>query len=175
MNKSSQFFCRINEQIREREVRIVGENVESKIVKIEEALSIARGLELDLIEINKGTNPPICKIMDYQKFLYQERKKQKDKEKKDRENRMDVKEVRFGVNTAEHDYEFKMKHTINFLKNGDKVKSSVFFKGREIQFRAQGEIMLLKLAEDVKEYGSPESLPRLEGKRLIMSIIPKKK
>ncbi|HPI81871.1 MAG TPA: translation initiation factor IF-3 [Candidatus Paceibacterota bacterium] len=173
--KKQEFFYRINEEIREREVRVVGDNVESRIIPISEALSLARKMELDLIEINRGTNPPICKIMEYQKFLYQEKKKQKEKERKDKENRIEVKEIRFGANTDEHDIEFKKKHIIKFLQDGNKVKTWVFFKGREMKFRQRGEVLLLKLIQDISEFGEPEALPKLEGNRLTVFIRPKKK
>ena len=140
-----------------------------------DALSLANQMDLDLIEINGGPTPPICKIMDYQKFLYDEKRKQREKEKRDRDNQMELKEMRFGPNTGDHDFEFKKRHIINFLKNGDKVKAFVFFKGREIKFRQQGDILLLKLLDEIEEYGMPESLPKLEGKRLTVFIKPKKK
>lgn len=168
-------YYRVNDKIAEREVRVVGDNVENRIMEIEDALNLADQLGLDLIEINRGPTPAICKIMDFQKFLYNEKKKQKEKEKRDKENQMELKEMRFGPNTGDHDFEFKKRHIIHFLQNGDKVKTYVFFKGREIKFKEQGEVLLLKLAEEVEEYGTPESLPKLEGKRLIMNLKPKKK
>jgi len=175
MKKDTKVFHRTNHQIREKEVRLVGDNVEGGVMSIEEALQIAEGLELDLIEINKGPNPVICKIMDYQKFLYNEKKKQRELDKRNKQNQMELKEMRFGANTGDHDFEFKKRHIISFLKNGDKVKAYVFFKGREIKFKEQGEILLLKLVEEVEDYGVPESLPKLEGKRLVIFIKPKKK
>jgi translation initiation factor IF-3 len=175
MDKNPKISYRINHQIREKEVRLVGDNVEPGIITLEEALRIADDLELDLIEINRGPSPVICKIMDYQKFLYNEKKKQRELDKRNKQSQMDLKEMRFGANTGEHDFEFKKRHIINFLQDGDKVKAYVFFKGREIKFKDQGEILLLKLVEDVSEYGVPESLPKLEGKRLMITIKPKKK
>ena len=134
---------------------------------------MAQDMELDLVEISPKANPPVCKIIDYQKFLYQQKKKQK--EMKSKSTKIVVKEIRFGPNTVEHDFEFKKRHIINFLQNGDKVKVFVFFKGREIRFKEQGELLLLKLVNDLEEYGSAESLPKLEGKRLIIFIKPLKK
>ena len=175
MAKKEKFFHRTNQQIRETEVRVVGDNVENKVMEIEDALSLADQMDMDLIEINRNANPPVCKIMDYQKFIYDEKKRKRDQEKKNRENRQELKEMRFGPNTGDHDFEFKKRHIINFLENGDKVKAFVFFKGREIKFKDKGEVLLLRLAEEVEEYGTPEALPKLEGKRLTMFIKPKKK
>ncbi len=172
---AKKIFYRTNRNIIETEVRVVGDNVSSVIMKIEDALALADQMDLDLIEINRGPTPSICKIMNFQKFIYDEKRRQKDKEKRDRENRMEVKEMRFGPNTGNHDFEFKKKHIENFLKNGDKVKAYVFFKGREIKFKDQGEVLLLKLLDEIGEYGTPESLPKLEGKRLTVFIKPKKK
>lgn len=168
-------YYRVNDKIVENEVRVVGDNVEGGIMSIEDALALADQMELDLIEINRGPTPSICKVMDFQKFLYDEKKRQREKEKRDRENQMELKEMRFGPNTGDHDFEFKKRHIINFLQNGDKVKAYVFFKGREIKFKNQGEILLLRLVEEIEEYGTPESLPKLEGKRLTIFIKPKKK
>ena len=175
MAKKQRLFHRTNDQIREPEVRVVGDNVENKVMEIEDAINLADQLNLDLIEISRNANPSVCKIMDYQKFLYDEKKRQREHEKKNRDARQELKEMRFGPNTGEHDFEFKKRHIINFLENGDKVKAFVFFKGREIKFKEQGQVLLLKLAEEVSEYGTPESLPKLEGKRLTMFIKPKKK
>jgi translation initiation factor IF-3 len=175
MNKKEKFFNKTNRQIRHPEVRIVGDNIESQILSINEAIKMAESMELDLIEISPTAKPPVCKIMDYNKFIYQEKKKRKDQEKKQRENKIEVKEMRFGPNTGDHDFEFKKNHIINFLKKGDRVKTYVFFKGREIAFKDNGKILLLKLADEVEEYGSPESLPRMEGRKLIMNLNPKKK
>ena len=174
MNKKGKSQRRINDQIRAREVRVVGDNIENKVMDIEDAIRLADDLNLDLIEISPNANPPVCKVMDYQKFLYDEKKRQREQEKRQRENRMDIKEMRYGPNTGDHDFEFKKRHVIKFLKDGDKVKAYVFFKGREIKFKEQGELLLLRLAEEIEEYGVPESLPKLEGKRLTMFIKPKK-
>lgn len=175
MAKKEKIFHRTNQRISETEVRVVGDNVENKVMEIEDALSLADQMDMDLIEINRNANPPVCKIMDYQKFVYDEKKRKRDQEKKNRENRQELKEMRFGPNTGDHDFEFKKRHIINFLENGDKVKAFVFFKGREIKFKDKGEVLLLRLAEEVEEYGTPEALPKLEGKRLTMFIKPKKK
>lgn len=174
MDKKEKFFHRINDRIRAKEVRVVMDG-DNNIMSIDDALRLSEEMGLDLIEISPNANPPVCKIMDYQKFIYDEKKRKREQEKRNRENRMDVKEMRFGPNTGEHDFEFKKRHVINFLQKGDKVKSYVFFRGREIKFKEQGEILLLKLAEEVEEYGIPESLPKLEGRKLIMVIKPIKK
>jgi translation initiation factor IF-3 len=151
----------------------VGENVDSQIMTIEEALKKADELNLDLVEISPTADPPVCKITDYQKFLYQQKKKQK--EIKAKTVKVVVKEIRFGPNTDDHDYNFKMKHALKFLEEGSKVKAFVFFKGRSILFKEKGEILLLRFAQDLEEVGTVEQLPKLEGKRMIISIAPKKK
>ena len=164
----------VNEGIRAKQVRLVGENVENPgVFPISEAMSMANALELDLVEISPAADPPVCKIIDYQKFLYQQKKKQK--ELKAKTVKMIVKEIRFGPNTDDHDYNFKLKHAINFLDDGSKVKAFVFFKGRSILYKEQGEILLLRFAQDLEEYGKVEQLPKLEGKRMIMTLSPKPK
>lgn len=163
----------INGRISARVVRVVGDNVEPQIMTIEEALKKADELELDLVEISPTADPPVCKITDYQKFLYQQKKKQK--EIKAKTTKVVVKEIRFGPNTDEHDYNFKLKHAQKFLEEGSKVKAYVFFKGRSILFKEKGEILLLRLAQDLEELGTVEQLPRLEGKRMIISLTPRKK
>ncbi|MDE5989577.1 MAG: translation initiation factor IF-3, partial [Duncaniella sp.] len=162
-----------NERIRAREVRLVGDNVEPGIYTIQEALNKAEELELDLIEISPTANPPVCKILDYQKFLYQQKKRQK--EQKAKATKVVVKEIRFGPQTDDHDYNFKLKHALGFLQEGAKVKAYVFFKGRSILFKEQGEVLLLRFANDLEEYGKVEQMPVLEGKRMIIMISPKKK
>jgi len=142
-------------------------------MSIEEAISLADKLELDLVEISPNADPPVCKITDYQKFLYQQKKKQK--ESKAKTSKVTLKEIRFGPNTDEHDYNFKLKHAIKFLEEGSKVKAFVFFKGRTILFKEKGEILLLRLAQDLEEYGTVEQLPKLEGKRMIVHFASKKK
>jgi translation initiation factor IF-3 len=155
------------------EVRLVGENVEPGIYKFKEALRIADEQELDLVEISPSAVPPVCKIIDYSKFLYQLKKKEK--EQKAKAAKIVVKEIRFGPQTDDHDYDFKLKHAINFLEEGSKLKAYVFFKGRSILFKEQGEVLLLRFANDLEEYGKVEQLPLLEGKRMIIMISPKKK
>lgn len=164
----------INEKIRARQVRLVGENIETPgVYPLSEALKMADELELDLVEISPNADPPVCKIVDFQKFLYQQKKKQK--EIKAKTTKVVVKEIRFGPNTDDHDYNFKLKHAISFLEDGSKVKAFVFFKGRSILYKEQGEILLLRFAQDLEEYGKVEQLPRLEGKRMIMTLSPKPK
>jgi translation initiation factor IF-3 len=171
-NQEPKYF--INEKIRARQVRLVGENIENPgIFTLSEALKLADELELDLVEISPNADPPVCKIVDFQKFLYQQKKKQK--EIKAKTTKVVVKEIRFGPNTDDHDYNFKLKHAINFLEDGSKVKAFVFFKGRSILYKEQGEILLLRFAQELEEYGKVEQLPRLEGKRMIMTISPKPK
>ena len=162
-----------NEQIRAREVRLVGDNVTTGIYSIREALEIAEEHGLDLIEISPTAEPPVCKILDYQKFLYQQKKHQK--EQKAKATKVVVKEIRFGPQTDDHDYNFKLKHAIGFLQEGAKVKAYVFFRGRSILFKEQGEVLLLRFANDLEEYGKVEQMPVLEGKRMILMISPKKK
>ena len=163
---------RINEQIRAKEVRIVGDNIEPAVVSIHEALRIAEENEADLVEISPNAVPPVCKIIDYSKFLYQLKKKQK--ELKAKQVKVEVKEIRFGPQTDDHDYNFKLKHAIGFLQDGDKVKAYVFFKGRSILFKEQGEVLLLRFANDLEEYGKVDQMPVLEGKRMTIFISPKK-
>jgi translation initiation factor IF-3 len=154
------------------EVRLVGDNVEVGVYPIEKARQLAEELELDLVEISPKAIPPVCKIIDYKKFLYEQKKR--DKALKSKATKVTVKEIRFGPQTDDHDYEFKKKHAIKFLKDGSKLKAFVFFKGRSIIFKEQGQILLLKLAQELEEYGKVEQLPKLEGKRMIMFIAPKK-
>ena len=163
----------INEHIRAREVRLVGDNVTPGIYSIQEARKIAEDLELDLVEISAQAEPPVCKVLDYQKFLYQQKKKAK--EIKAKAAKVVVKEIRFGPQTDDHDYNFKLKHAIGFLQEGAKVKAYVFFKGRSILFKEQGEVLLLRFANDLEEYGKVEQMPLLEGKRMIIMLSPKKK
>ena len=163
----------INEEIRAKEVRLVGDNVEAGIYPIQKALEMAEELELDLVEISPNAEPPVCKILDYQKFLYQQKKKQK--EIKAKATKIVIKEIRFGPQTDDHDYNFKLKHAIGFLQEGSKVKAYVFFKGRSILFKEQGEVLLLRFANDLEDYGKVEQMPLLEGKRMIIMIAPKKK
>lgn len=163
---------RINERIRVREVRLVGDNVEQGVFPTAQALKIADDLGLDLVEISPNADPPVCKVTDYQKFLYQLKLKQK--EQKAKSVKVVVKEIRFGPQTDAHDYNFKLKHAKSFLEEGSKVKAYVFFKGRSILFKEQGEILLLRFASDLSEIGKVEQLPVLEGKRMIIMFTPKK-
>lgn len=164
---------RINQAIRTREVRLVGDTIEQGIYPIAEALKIAEDEGLDLVEISPNAEPPVCKIMDYQKFLYQQKKKQK--EAKAKSVKVVVKEIRFGPQTDDHDYNFKLKHAQGFLEEGSKVKAFVFFKGRSIVFKEQGEVLLLRFATDLEEIAKVDQLPTLEGKRMIMMLSPKVK
>jgi translation initiation factor IF-3 len=155
------------------QVRLVGDNIEVGVYDTAVALRMAEEAELDLVEISPQADPPVCKILDYKKFLYDQKKKQKELASKT--VKVVVKEIRFGPQTDEHDYEFKRKHAIKFLEEGAKLKAYVFFRGRSIVFKEQGEILLLRLAQDLEEYGKVESLPKLEGKRMFMMMAPKKK
>ncbi|MFL2573676.1 MAG: translation initiation factor IF-3 [Flavobacteriales bacterium] len=162
-----------NREITAAYVRIVGEKVDSKIVSLDEALKIANSFELDLVEISPNTEPPVCKLIDYKKFIYDQKKKQK--AIKSKAQKVVIKELRFGPNTGDHDFDFKLKHAIKFLQEGAKVKAFVFFRGRTIIFKDKGEILLLKLAQALEEYGIVENMPKLDGKKMIMIIAPKKK
>ena len=164
---------RINERIRGvKEVRLVGDNVTMGIYPIEEAMRIAEELELDLVEISATAVPPVCKVMDYQKFCYQQKKKAK--EAKANAAKVVVKEIRFGPQTDDHDYEFKLRHAKEFLQEGSKVKAYVFFKGRSILFKEQGEVLLARFTQDLQDYGKPDNYPpTLEGKRMILIFSPK--
>lgn len=172
--KKDDLFFRTNYQIKSQTVRLVGDNVNVDIYTTKEALELANEMGLDLIEINPKSDPPICKIQEYGKFLYDKKKKLKELEKRNRQNQVDIKELRFGPNTDEHDFNFKKKHAEEFLKKGDKVKAYVFFKGRELQHKEKGEIMLLRLADDLENVCTVEKLPKLEGNRMTMMIKPKK-
>ncbi len=153
-------------------VRVVGENIEQGIYGIREALDIAYDLGLDLVEISPTANPPVCKVIDYKKFLYEQKKKQK--EIKAKTAKVIVKEIRLGPHTDDHDFNFKLRHAIKFLQEGAKVKVDVFFRGRSIVYKDQGELIMLRFANELSEYGKVEKLPLLEGKRMIMIIAPKK-
>lgn len=163
---------RINEQIRAKKVRIVGDDIESAVYPIAQALKLAEEHDADLVEISPNAVPPVCRIIDYSKFLYQLKKRAK--EQKAKQVKVNVKEIRFGPQTDEHDYNFKLKHAIGFLQDGDKVKAYVFFKGRSILFKEQGEVLLLRFANDLEEYAKVEQMPLLEGKRMTISLSPKK-
>ena len=162
---------RINEQIRVREVRIVSDNG-STVMPTRQALDVARDQGVDLVEISPNANPPVCRLIDYSKFLYQQKKRQK--EMKARQVKVEVKEIRFGPQTDEHDYQFKLKHAKEFLSDGNKVRAYVFFRGRSILFKEQGEVLLLRFANDLEEFGKVEGMPSLEGKKMFLYLAPKK-
>jgi translation initiation factor IF-3 len=164
---------RINEQIRVREVRIVGDDVESTVMPTAKALQMAEAQGVDLVEISPNAVPPVCRLIDYSKFLYQQKKKAK--ELKANQAKVTIKEIRFGPQTDDHDYNFKLKHAENFLKEGSKVKAYVFFRGRSIVFKEQGEILLLRFATDLEELAKVESMPKLDGKKMNMILAPKSK
>ena len=162
---------RINDMIRVREVRIVGDEG-SSVVPTRDALNMAREQGVDLVEISPNANPPVCRLIDYSKFLYQQKKRQK--EMKAKQVKVEVKEIRFGPQTDEHDYQFKLKHAREFLVEGNKVRAYVFFRGRSILFKEQGEVLLLRFANDLEEVGKVESMPSLEGKKMFLYLAPKK-
>ena len=165
---------RINEEITAPRVRLVGDNIpEQGVYPVSQALKIADELGLDLVEISAKADPPVCKVIDYQKYLYQQ--KEKAKEMKANAAKIVIKEIRFGPNTDEHDFQFKLKHAQEFLQEGSKVKASVFFKGRSILYADQGEKLLLRFAVELEDFGRAEQMPKLEGKRMIMMIAPVKK
>ncbi len=153
-------------------MRLVGEGIEPDVYPLAKALEIAQGQGLDLVMISEKANPPVCRVVEYKKFLYEQKKKEK--ELKAKQQKVVVKEIRFGPQTDDHDYEFKKKHAKSFLEEGSKLKAYVFFKGRSIIFKDQGEILLLRLAQELEDYGKVEQMPKLEGKRMIMMMAPKK-
>ena len=169
--KEQQQEHRTNQMIRVPQVRLVGDNVEVGVYPIQDALRMAQEQELDLVEISPQADPPVCKIIDYNKFLYE--KKKKEKEMKAKSKSAEVKEIRFTPGTDDHDFDFKAKHAESFLKEGNKVKAYVQFKGRAIMFKERGELLLLKFAERLVEFGQPEALPKMEGKRMLMIFAPK--
>jgi len=162
---------RVNEQIRVREVRVVNEDG-STVMPTRDALSLARQEGVDLVEISPNANPPVCRIIDYSKFLYQQKKRAK--ELKQKQVKQEVKEIRFGPQTDDHDYNFKLKHAKEFLEEGNKVRAYVFFRGRSIVFKEQGEVLLLRFANDLEEYGKVDQMPSLEGKKMFLYLSPKK-
>lgn len=164
---------KVNEKIRAREVRIVGDFVEggNAVLSLSAALKLAEENELDLVEISPNANPPVCKVIDYAKFKYEQKKKQK--EIKANASKTVLKEIRFGPNTDDHDFNFKLKHAINFLKEGAKVKAYVHFVGRSIVFKERGEMLLLRFAQELEDYAQVEQLPKLEGKRMFLFLAPK--
>lgn len=160
----------MNERITASQVRLVGDNVKSDIYPIEEARRIALSLTLDLVEVVPNADPPVCRVIEYQKFLYE--KKKKEKELKAKQGKQVIKEIRFGPNTDDHDFDFKVKHAIKFLEEGNKVKAYVHFRGRTIAYKEKGEIILLKFAQELAEYGKVELLPKLEGNRMFLHLAP---
>lgn len=164
---------KINNRIQASQVRLVGENIQVGVYSISEALKIAQEQEMDLVEISPNADPPVCRVIDYKKFLYEQKKKKK--EQKANQAKQDVKEIRFGPNTDEHDFEFKYKHAENFLTEGHKVRAYVFFKGRAIVYKERGEVLLLQLAQRLQEIAKVEQLPRLEGKKMFLMLSPKGK
>ena len=162
---------RVNEQIRVSEVRVVSD-AGAQVMSTRDALALAREQEVDLVEISPNAQPPVCRLIDYSKFLYQQKKRQK--EMKAKQVKVEVKEIRFGPQTDEHDYQFKLKHAKEFLTDGNKVRAYVFFRGRSILFKEQGEVLLLRFANDLEEYGKVEALPSLEGKKMFLYLAPKK-
>ena len=162
---------RVNEQIHVREVRVVSEDG-SEVMPTRKAMDLARLQGVDLVEISPNAQPPVCRLIDYSKFLYQQKKRQK--EMKQKQVKVEVKEIRFGPQTDEHDYQFKLKHAQEFLLEGNKVRAYVFFRGRSILFKEQGEVLLLRFANDLEEYGKVESMPALEGKKMFLYLAPKK-
>ncbi len=162
---------RVNERITAPQVRVVGENIKVDVYPIQQAIRLAREQGLDLVEISPSADPPVCKVVDYSKFKYEQKKKQK--EIKSKTQKVVIKEIRFGPNTEEHDFNFKVKHAETFLKEGSKVKATVTFFGRSIVYKERGEILLLKFAQALEEVGKVESMPRLEGKRMSMLMMPK--
>ena len=170
-NDNIKYQYRINEKIRSREFRIVGDTG-STVVPTRQALDMARDQGVDLVEISPNANPPVCRLIDYSKFLYQQKKRAK--EMKAKQVKVEVKEIRFGPQTDEHDYQFKLKHAKEFLEDGNKVRAYVFFRGRSILFKEQGEVLLLRFANDLEEYGKVEHMPSLEGKKMFLYLAPKK-
>jgi translation initiation factor IF-3 len=178
MGMKDNFNYRINKQIRTNSVRVIGDNFDKtgQIFELQKALDIACDMGVDLVEISPSANPPVCKLIDYNKYIYELKKKQKDNDKKQKENTQEIKELKFGPNIDDHDYNFKLVHAKNFLDRGDIVKATILFKGREINFKQKGEIILLQLASDLSDVGVPDNVtPKLEGKKMIMIIKPKKK
>ncbi|MFN0031052.1 MAG: translation initiation factor IF-3 [Flavobacteriales bacterium] len=163
----------MNERITALEIRLVGENIEQGVYSRNEALKLAEELELDLVEISPNAVPPVCRVVDYRKFLYD--KKKKEKELKSKQINVVIKEIRFGPNTDDHDFDFKLKHAKSFLTEGSKVKAYVHFKGRSIVYKDRGEILLTRFIQELIDHGLPEQMPKLDGKRMFVIINPKKK
>jgi translation initiation factor IF-3 len=172
-NKREEDQHRINDRITVREIRLVIEGQEPIVISTSDAMKMADEQGVDLVEISPKAVPPVCKLMDYRKFLYNQKKREK--ELKAKQSKVEIKEIRFGPNTDEHDFQFKLTHAKKFLEQGNKLKAYVFFRGRTIVFKDRGEILLLKFVTELEEYGTVEQLPKLEGKRMIIMINPKKK
>lgn len=170
-NDKMKLQYRVNEKIHVREVRVVSDEG-SEVMPTRKALDLARQQGVDLVEISPNAQPPVCRLIDYSKFLYQQKRRQK--ELKQKQVRQEVKEIRFGPQTDEHDYQFKLKHAIEFLNEGNKVRAYVFFRGRSILFKEQGEVLLLRFANDLEEYAKVEQLPKLDGKKMFLYLAPKK-
>jgi len=170
-NDKMKMKYRVNEQIRVREVRVVSDDG-AEVMPTRKALELAQKEGVDLVEISPNAQPPVCRIIDYSKFLYQQKKHQK--EMKQKQVKQDIKEIRFGPQTDEHDYQFKLKHAQEFLNEGNKVRAYVFFRGRSILFKEQGEVLLLRFANDLEELAKVEQLPKLEGKKMFLYLSPKK-
>ncbi|MCH3995856.1 MAG: translation initiation factor IF-3 [Prevotella sp.] len=170
-NDTMKFRYRINEQIRVREIRLVGEGG-ATVLPTRQAINMAREQGVDLVEISPNAQPPVCRLIDYQKFLYQQKKHQK--ELKTKQVKVEIKEIRFGPQTDEHDYQFKLKHAQEFLEEGNRVRAYVFFRGRSILFKEQGEVLLLRFANDLEDYGKVQQMPKLEGKKMFLYLAPKK-
>lgn len=170
-NDKMKLQYRVNEKIHVREVRVVSDEG-SEVMPTRKALDLARQQGVDLVEISPNAQPPVCRLIDYSKFLYQQKRRQK--ELKQKQVRQEVKEIRFGPQTDEHDYQFKLKHAKEFLSEGNKVRAYVFFRGRSILFKEQGEVLLLRFANDLEEYGKVEQMPKLEGKKMFLYMSPKK-
>jgi len=173
VKREEEALHRINDKIFASEIRLVIEGEEPQVMSVSKAIALAEEQELDLVEISPNANPPVCKIMDYKKFLYNQKRKQK--ELKAKQSKVVVKEIRFGPNTDDHDFNFKLAHAKKFLEEGSKVIAYVFFRGRTIVFKDRGEILLLKFAQELADYGVVEQLPKLEGKKMILMINSKKK
>lgn len=173
VKREEEALHRINDKIFASEIRLVIEGEEPQVMSVSKAIALAEEQELDLVEISPNANPPVCKIMDYKKFLYNQKRKQK--ELKAKQSKVVVKEIRFGPNTDDHDFNFKLAHAKKFLEEGSKVKAYVFFRGRTIVFKDRGEILLLKFAQELADFGVVEQLPKLEGKKMILMINSKKK
>lgn len=170
-NDTMKFRYRINEQIRVHEIRLVGEDG-SQVLPTRQAINMAREQGVDLVEISPNAQPPVCRLIDYQKFLYQQKKHQK--EMKTKQIKVEIKEIRFGPQTDEHDYQFKLKHAKEFLDEGNRVRAYVFFRGRSILFKEQGEVLLLRFANDLEDFGKVQQMPKLEGKKMFLYLAPKK-